>query len=717
MGRIVVVAEKPSVAREIARVLGCRKKAEGFLFSEQYAVTWALGHLITQCQPDQLDERYTRWRSEDLPILPQEIPLQIVRGRKQQFTIVKKLICAKDTDSLICATDAGREGELIFRWIYAFAGCRKPVQRLWISSMTDEAIEKGLHDLRPASAYEGLYQSARSRAWADWVVGMNATRAYTVRYGTLLSIGRVQTPTLAFLVQRQKQIDAFVPENYYLVTADFGDYKAQWRDEKTGKSQISSEEMADQIKRRVRGKTGRIAQVQREQKTQNPPLLYDLTELQRDCNRAFGFTAKKTLEIAQSLYEKRKLITYPRTDSRYLTADVARKLPQTLARVQVPTLNAVLEAVRTQAPPTSTRIVNESRVSDHHAILPTGARVAFETLSEQEQKVYEHIVRRVVAALMPPWKYEDTTIVTVVHTQQADDAFVCRGRVSHSEGWKALYPAAKGDKDAGGLLPDVSVGQERNVVRISSKKKQTTPPAQYTEATLLSAMEHAGRQIEDEQLREQMKDCGLGTPATRAAIIERILQTGYAKRSGKTLVATQKGIQLIEILPQQMTSAQLTGKWEAALAHMASETADEQAQNRFTDSIEAFVRFIVQQAAQKTEGVTFEKESYPASRRTKAKRAPQSIGRCPICGEGQVLENSKAFYCSRWQEGCKLTWWKNAVQKQGGPLLTPRIAALLLENKRVQGSTGVLSFDARGVLGFTPQQGNELKTGEENKNA
>ncbi|MBP3370924.1 MAG: DNA topoisomerase 3 [Clostridia bacterium] len=697
MARLVVVAEKPSVAREIARVLRCTKKGEGYLEGDGYVVTWALGHLIGQVEPEELDEKFARWKTEDLPILPEDIPLKIIRGRKKQFDIIKKLINDKETESLICATDAGREGELIFRWIYAYAKCKKPFKRLWISSMTDEAIQKGLSELQDGSHYDGLYKSAKSRAWADWVVGMNATRAYTVRYGALLSIGRVQTPTLAFLVKRQREIDAFVPDDYYVITADFGDYKAEWRNPENGKNQTGDETLAKQVQSRVKGKTGVIQKAEKVQKSQNAPLLYDLTELQRDCNRAFGFTAKKTLQIAQDLYEKRKLITYPRTDSRFLTADVAKKIRSTLSRVQIPDLNPAIAGVLGQEKLNFSRIVNDKRVTDHHAIIPTGTRVDFSRLSADEQKVYDRIARRLVATLMPPWVYDETTIETMVQSAEAQDVFTCRGRMTVDAGWKALYAS---EKEKGAVvLPDVKVGDERKASKVTVKKNATKPPAQYTEATLLSAMEHAGRQIEDETLREQMKDCGLGTPATRAAIIERILTTGYAKREKKSIVATQKGMQLISILPEQITSAVMTGKWEAALAHMASGEST-QSDERFDESIAAFVRFLVQDAVTSKHDVTFEREYKKGGKTTAKKAPPASLGTCPLCGQGTVHENTKAFYCSRWKDGCKLTMWKNALTSKGGPLLTAKLVTLLLEKGEVVGSTGKIYFDAQKSVTF-----------------
>ena len=702
MGRIVLIAEKPSVAREIARVLGCKGKQEGYLEGDGYIVTWALGHLIGQVEPEQLDEKYAKWREDTLPILPQEIPLKIIRGRKKQFDLIKKLINAKETDSLICATDAGREGELIFRWIYAYAKCKKPVQRLWISSMTDEAIRKGLSEMKSDDAYEGLFRSAKSRAWADWIVGMNATRAYTIRYGTLLSIGRVQTPTLAFLVKRQKEIDAFVPQDYWVITADFGDYTGEWRDPETGKTQTSDPELAKRIVARDKGKTGTVIQAQKERKSQNPPLLYDLTELQRDCNRAFGFTAKKTLGIAQDLYEKRKLITYPRTDSRFLTADVARTLRSVLGKVQVPELKEEISLLQEKEKWNLRRVINDKRVSDHHAIIPTGNRTDFSRLSADEQKVYDRIVRRLIASLSDPWVYDDVTIVTQIRAEEASDDYLTRGKTTVEEGWKRLYRKEK-DAEKENLLPKVREGELREAVSVTSKKKATKPPQQYTEATLLSAMEHAGRQIEDEDLREQMKECGLGTPATRAAIIERILQTGYAKRSGRALIAQPKGIQLIGILPEMMTSAVMTGNWEAELARMASENDDPSRMQTFSDSITDFTRQIVQSAFHDKTDAAFEKTP-PKSKGSAPRQAPVALGSCPMCKEGSVMENSKAFYCSRWKEGCKLTWWKNGLKRTGGPILTERIVKELLEKGSVRGRTGTIVMGQDKSLSFEKKE-------------
>ncbi len=700
MGRILVVAEKPSVGADIARVLKCTQRGEGFRQGETHVVTWALGHLVGLAEPENLDPKYKRWTLEALPMLPQDIPLKVLPKTKKQFGVVKKWMNASEIDSIICATDAGREGELIFRWIYEMAGCKKPVQRLWISSMTDAAIKQGFADIQGAQRYDNLYISARARARADWLVGMNATRAYTVRYNALLSIGRVQTPTLQFIVARQKEIDAFTPQPYWVITADFGDYKGLWEDPSSGALRAGSEALARQVVARVRGRQGRIGQVQRDQKSQGAPLLYDLTELQRDCNRMFGFTAKKTLSVAQALYERRKLITYPRTDSRYLTGDMVGKLKPALARMGVPALSPfAAPLLALDKLPVSGRIVNDKRVSDHHAIIPTGRACDFAALSPDEQKVYDRICRRFVAVFYPAWEYEDVRVTTRVDV----DAFITKGRITRQLGWKALYPKSaeakagkKQDDEPAETLPAVSEGETRKVEKVSSQKKETKPPAPYTEATLLSAMEHAGRMIEDEALREQMKDSGLGTPATRAAIIERLIDTEYIKRRGKALVPTQKGVDLIGILPEEMRSPELTGKWEQSLSKMARGQMQEEP---FAQSIRRFVQFIVLHAKEDPQTVRFERSAKTKGRRG-ASAPGLALGACPLCGQGEIRENAKAYYCTRWREGCKFTWWKDGLRRLGGPMLTAKHVEALLKEGRLAGRTGTIVVRADHTLTF-----------------
>ncbi|MGI6005367.1 MAG: DNA topoisomerase 3 [Christensenellales bacterium] len=700
MGQVLVVAEKPSVARDIARVVGAKNRKEGYLEGNGYIVTWALGHLVTLAEPEDIDEKYKRWTLKELPMLPDEIPLKVISKTKKQFNVIKKLMKDKSVTSILCATDSGREGELIFRRIYETAGCAKPVRRLWISSMTDSAVKKGLEEAKDAGDYDNLYLSARSRAEADYLVGMNATRAYTVRYNALLTVGRVQTPTLAFLTARQREIDSFVPEDYYVITADFGDYKGQWLDPETGKPRADSEETADAVVARVRGKEGLVTKMLREKKRQLSPLLYDLTELQRDCNRSFGFSAKKTLSVAQALYERHKVITYPRTDSRYLTADMRPKVYGVIKNMNVPALKEAAEQLQAlEKLPFSPRIINDARVSDHHAIIPTGNKVNFESLTPDEQKVYDKVARRLISVLMPPWLYDDVTI----HTKVDIDTFQTRGRLTESLGWKALYAGEeaakkKSEDDPEAVLPELSEGDRRKVVRCTKAKKKTKPPAAYTEATLLSAMEHAGRSVDDEELAQQMKNAGLGTPATRAAIIERLIQSEYVRRRGRSLVPTQKGMDLIGIVPDEMRSAKMTGQWEKSLNDMARGQADEK---RFRESIEKFVKYIVERAKTDEKTVKFER---PMGKGAKKTVSAESFGPCPKCTQGEVRENSKAFYCTRWKDGCQLNWWKEGLKKKGGPALSAAIVKRLLADGKAAGSTGVITAGKDHTLTFTPKE-------------
>lgn len=694
---IVVVAEKPSVGRDIARVLKCGEKGEGFLRGEKYLVTWAVGHLVTLCEPDEIDEKYKKWRMEDLPILPETIPTKVISATKSQFSVVKKLINDKDTEKVICATDAGREGELIFRLIYQQAKCQKPVDRLWISSMTDEAIREGFEAIKPASEYEGLYRSATCRAQADWLVGMNASRAFTLRFDALLSIGRVQTPTLAILVKRYHEIRDFKPEEYWTVTADFGDYSGQWFDEKAEdekkSARIPDEKTAKAIAAQVKGKAARVKSVEAEDKKDWPPQLYDLTSLQREANKKLGFTADKTLKVAQELYEKWKAVTYPRTDSRYLPLDM---IPRTKL-----TLQKLPEAYRPYVEnipwredgklPFSKRIFDNARISDHHAIIPTPQTAPMEKLPPDAQKLFDMIARRTVAAFYPPHEYEAIKVVTVSEGQ----AFKTAGRTVKANGWKDVYPSDEKEADA---LPRLAAGDGRTVGKTAVKKETTKPPAPHTDASLLSAMENAGRELEDEKLREQMKGSGLGTPATRAAIIERLIQVGYAARRGRALNATEKGVALIAIAPEEIASPETTGKWELALDEIAKNQRDTE---RFMQGIRNLTVFLIQYARDTKVQAEFPEDMRRGKGRAKGAAArPVEGAKCPLCGK-PVTENSKAFGCSAWREGCHFTLWKNALVRGGGPELNGKLVSLLMERGEVKGSTGVIAL-RDGALSFTP---------------
>lgn len=436
----MVLAEKPSVGRDIARVLKCRNSDAGCLSNDQYIVTWAVGHLVTLAEPDEIDERYKKWKADDLPMLPSDIPLKVIPSSADQFKVVSKLMNDADTDSLICATDAGREGELIFRYIYQKSHCKKPFARLWINSMTDEAITEGFRTIQPGEKYDGLFRSAQCRSQADWLVGMNATRAFTLRFDTLLSVGRVQTPTLAILVKRRKEIENFKPESYATVTADFGDYKGIWFDAKQeNDTHIASAEEARRIAATVKGKTGTVIAAETSHKKDLPPQLYDLTSLQRDANKLLGFTANKTLQVAQDLYEKRKALTYPRTDSRYLPPDMIPKVVTTMKLLPEDYQAFVPGALPEGKLPVSKRTVDASKVTDHHALIPTAIRVDPSKFTEDERALYDLVTRRLLSAFYPAFEYDATKVITQVEAH----TFRSNGQVITNNGWRAVPPMAK----------------------------------------------------------------------------------------------------------------------------------------------------------------------------------------------------------------------------------------------------------------------------------
>ena len=688
----LVVAEKPSVARDIARVLGARDRGESCLMGGGYVVTWAIGHLVTLKEPEELDERYKRWRAQDLPILPERMETKVIRKTKAQFAAIKKLMNDGETRDIVCATDSGREGELIFRYIYEQAGCTKPVSRLWISSMTDEAIRAGFAQMKPASAYDALYRSARCRADADWLIGMNATRAYTLRYNVLLSIGRVQTPTLSMLVKRRREIDTFVPQTFYIVKADFGDYSGTYVDA-GGEKRIDTREKAEAIAARVSGQDGCVIRADREKKTERPPLLYDLTTLQREANAQLGFTAKKTLATAQKLYETHKLLTYPRTDSRYLSRDMQSKVQKTLERY-----DGELEEIGRQAlaygVTMTPRVFDDAKLTDHHAIIPTGKRAEGLALTPDERRLYDMVARRLAAAFYPNYQYDALRVVTRV----GEDSFLSTGKAVTQEGWKAVYRDAKKTRkrkdEEEQTLPPLSVGDARRCKSAEAAEDRTKPPKEHNDASLLAEMEHAGRQIEDEALREQMKDCALGTPATRAAIIERLIEVGYVKRTGKNLIATPKGVHLIEAVPPEIASPETTGRWERELSEIAR---GKDSEARFRQGIARLTSFLVEHAAQKAPDIAFEKEERRGRARTKARDLGLT---CPVCGQGKIAENSKSFYCTRFREGCTFTIWKNGLVRDGGPEMTDKLLRLCVEKGEVRGSTGVIHYD-KGRVFFT----------------
>jgi DNA topoisomerase III len=597
---IVVLAEKPSVARDIARVLGAAKQANGYLHGNGYVVTWAIGHLAALAQPHEINPEWRHWRRSLLPMLPREWPLVIYEKTKQQFDVVQRILSSPRISHIVCATDAGREGELIFRYIYEAARCSKPVRRLWISSLTPEAIRKGFESLRPGSEYDSLADAARGRSRADWLVGMNLSRAYALAYGEKdLSVGRVQTPTLAMIVEREIAIRKFVPEDYLEVLATFHpagapketEYQGTWIREH-GKKADNKEppqqatrlpadgELAAQIAKRARTGQAAIESIESQTQRMPPPALYDLTELQRHANRLYGFSAQKTLDTAQALYERHKLISYPRTDSRHLSQDVAGTLPQIVRAIQGPYRENL--AAGSGERPLGRRFVDDAKVSDHHAIIPTTTPPERASITGDERKIYDLICRRLLSAWHDDHIWQVTTIITAIRNGETVDRYHTSGSAVQQIGWKALdiAPAAKAKKGKAeekepeqSLPPNLAPGQEVEVTNVEILKKKTRPPKRFTEATLLTAMETAGRTLDEKELSDAMKENGLGTPATRAAIIEVLLKRNYMARNGKSLEATDKGIRLIEVVHPDVKSPAMTGQWEAYLHRIQKGTA------------------------------------------------------------------------------------------------------------------------------------------------
>ena len=621
----LVLAEKPSVAKEIARVLKCNKKNKGYCEGKDYVVTWALGHLVTLAEPEVYDKKYKEWRLDDLPMMPPKMNLRVIGQTSHQYKIVKHLMDRRDISQLIIATDAGREGELVARWIMIKAGWKKPFKRLWISSQTDRAIKEGFDNLRPGHAYDNLYHAAQCRAEADWLIGLNVTRGLACKFNAQLTAGRVQTPTLALIIGRENERNNFVPKDYWTITADFGDYTANWRD-KNGSGRIFDYSRAQALADKIAGKTGVIANIHTAKKSEMAPLAYDLTELQRDANRRYSFSAKKTLSVLQGLYERHKLVTYPRTDSRYIPEDVVSTLPDRLKGMAVGEYARFTAQLLNKPIKTTKRFVDGSKVTDHHAIIPTDEPLNLSALNSDEKRLYDLIARRFVAVLYPPYVYMQTTITTVVN----GESFYSSGKAVKSAGWREVTSQIPERKDTD---EDVPVGQisgtqhkgdKKLVESYRVKKSKTKPPARYTEATLLTAMEGAGKYIEDEELREAIKQGGLGTPATRAEIIEKLLYNNYVERYGKELVPTAKGMQLIGLVPNELREPELTARWEMRLSDIAK---GKDSRKDFMDGIRKntieLVKIIVHQDA----------KAYKPDNVTKKK--------CPMCGKYMLLIKSK----------------------------------------------------------------------------
>lgn len=566
----LVLAEKPSVGRELAKALGCTQSNKGFIEGRDYIVTWALGHLVTLAEPHDYNTDWKRWDMKYLPMIPEKVKLKVMPKTSQQFRVVKEQMRRADIEEVIIATDAGREGELVARWIILKAGWKGNVSRLWISSQTDKAIQEGFRNLKPGKLYIPLYQAAQARAEADWLVGLNVTRTLVCKYQAQLSAGRVQTPTLNIMVEREKEIKNFIAKPFWRLVADLDGISLDWQNDK-GVQRFYDQQQAEAMRSRLLGKPAIVESVNKKQKKENPPLAYDLTELQREANKQYGYSAKQTLSLVQSLYERHKVCSYPRTDSRYITDDMVSTLRERLSAVNVHPWNlAVAPLLNTELKP-GKNFVDNSKVSDHHALIPTEKRVVPSTLSMDERKVFDLIVKRFLEVLYPPYEYSEISLEVRIDGER----FTTKEKLPLVMGWRLVSQAATHARPHLVFkIEKMKQGQAVPVKSLDLQEGKTTPPSRYTEASLLTAMESPGKFIDDETMREYVKAGGLGTPATRAEIIERLISAFYIERKGKTLFPTEKGMQLVDLVPESMKSPELTAEWEQRLSAIAKGEED-----------------------------------------------------------------------------------------------------------------------------------------------
>ncbi len=756
----VIVAEKPSVARDLARIVGARTRREGYLEGQGWRVTWALGHLVHLAEPDAYGEAWAgRWSFAQLPMLPERWRLRTDKKTAAQFKVVKALLTDPATERVICATDAGREGELIFRLIAEHARCRKPVQRLWISSLTDAAIRAGLQQLRDGHDYDALAAAARARAQADWLIGMNLTRAYTVHNRVLCTIGRVQTPTLAMIVTRDRAIDAFVPTPFYELIAQLAEgfeakYHKPLRPQRSTKSSESrtqsatdqpsckassgalsqnsgavagehstrlgnkaeAEALRDRLRECIRpDNLGKVVSIETKPQRNRPPPLFDLTTLQREANRRYGFTAAKTLELAQSLYEAHKLISYPRTESRHIGEDLVPQLPGILQQLDHPLAGEALARLE-GGHRLGRAYVDQTKLTDHHAILPTATRPP-SALPEPLRRIYDLVAARFVAVFLPDQRVDETDVQLDI----GGETFIAKGRIVTDPGWTRADPrqlgrtapagsgsAARAASKSGGpsglddaaLLPALTRGQSVHVAALELAERETQPPKRFEDSTLLNAMKYAGREIEDKALAAAMKGAGLGTPATRAETIEKLIRTGYVERQRKQLVATEKGRALIGLVAEPLKSAELTAGWEQRLKDIEEGRAKAAV---FHADINRFVSELIPQVAR---GAALPPEQVAAARGTRGRATPPAPAppqpradaanalsaplaeiraalqrrplRCPKCGQGQLIVGRRGYGCSRWRQGCDFVIWQVIA---GHPLSEAELRALVEHGK------------------------------------
>ncbi|MFR6469803.1 MAG: DNA topoisomerase 3 [Lachnospiraceae bacterium] len=647
--KALVIAEKPSVARDIARVLHCEKKLDGGMEGRDYIVTWALGHLVTLADPEAYDKKYVKWEMETLPMMPDKMKLVVIPQTGKQFRAVKALLFRKDVGSVVIATDAGREGELVARWILEITGCQKPIKRLWISSVTDKAIREGFEHLRDGREYDNLYRAAAARAEADWLVGINATRALTCKYNAQLSCGRVQTPTLAMIARREQEIKEFVPKEYFGLTLKAAGIRWSWQDKKSGSYRTFDKERTEKLKKELEGKALTVTSVEKVSKKQNAPGLYDLTELQRDASRRFGYSAKETLNIMQRLYENHKVLTYPRTDSRYIGKDVAETLKERLKACAVGPYRKLAGTLAMKPLHTNASFVDDKKVSDHHAIIPTEQFVDLSHMTNEERKIYDLVVRRFLAVLMPPFTYDETTM----KAEAGEGIFTARGKIVQSQGWKEAYETEvfsgeDEDETAEELpkeqkLPELKKGEKLKIEKTELTAGKTKPPARFNEATLLSAMENPVKYMESRDktyIRTLGETGGLGTVATRADIIDKLFKSFLMEKKGKDIYITSKARQLLGLVPEDLKKPELTASWELKLGKIAR---GELKQEAFLSSIRGYTEELISEI--KTADGTFRHENITGKK-------------CPRCGKFLLAvngKNSKLLVCQDRECGYRET--------------------------------------------------------------
>ena len=647
--KALVIAEKPSVARDIARVLHCEKKLDGGMEGRDYIVTWALGHLVTLADPEAYGKKYVKWEMETLPMMPDKMKLVVIPQTGKQFRAVKALLFRKDVGSVVIATDAGREGELVARWILEITGCQKPIKRLWISSVTDKAIREGFEHLRDGREYDNLYRAAAARAEADWLVGINATRALTCKYNAQLSCGRVQTPTLAMIARREQEIKEFVPKEYFGLTLKAAGIRWSWQDKKSRSYRTFDKERAEKLKKELEGKALTVTSVEKVSKKQNAPGLYDLTELQRDASRRFGYSAKETLNIMQRLYENHKVLTYPRTDSRYIGKDVAETLKERLKACAVGPYRKLAGTLAMKPIHTNASFVDDKKVSDHHAIIPTEQFVDLSHMTNEERKIYDLVVRRFLAVLMPPFTYDETTM----KAEAGEGIFTARGKIVQSQGWKEAYETEvfsgeDEDETAEELpkeqkLPELKKGEKLKIEKTELTAGKTKPPARFNEATLLSAMENPVKYMESRDktyIRTLGETGGLGTVATRADIIDKLFKSFLMEKKGKDIYITSKARQLLGLVPEDLKKPELTASWELKLGKIAR---GELKQEAFLSSIRGYTEELISEI--KTADGTFRHENITGKK-------------CPRCGKFLLAvngKNSKLLVCQDRECGYRET--------------------------------------------------------------